>query len=381
MPTETPPELIVTNLNRNFTGVSATIDQLLRFQEHNYDLLFSGSPLPAVRSKPVSIWNAIAKSRRAPRSRQHILWHVRRNCEMFWAIFARDVLRFPIKTVFTSAAIRRHSAFPRFLISKMDAVIATSPKAAKFVPNVVAVVPHGVDTTRFQPAENRSLAWQNTGYPGTSGIATVGRVRPEKGTDLFVDTMIRVLPNRPGTTALIIGKTDAKFVRFKAVLERRIAEAGLSDRILFAGEIEKAALPDILSALSLLVAVPRYEGYGMTPLEAMASGTPVVVSDTGAFSTFVANGKSGLLVPVGDLGQTYDAVSNLLDDSLLAESMAQGARETAESEFSVDRELQGIGQVYQSLWQDKAIVGERPLLVRARQGFLKQYHKYIKKAA
>ncbi len=354
MPTETPPELIVTNLNRNFTGVSATIDQLLRFQEQNYNLLFSGSPLPTVRSQPVSIWSAIAKSRRAPRNRQHVLWHVRRNCEMFWAIFARDVLRFPVKTVFTSAAIRRHSAFPRLLISKMDAVIATSQKAAGFVPNVVAVVPHGVDTNRFQPAENRSLAWQNTGYPGTSGIATVGRVRPEKGTDLFVDTMIRVLPNRPGMTALIIGKTDVKFVRFKAALERRIAEAGLSDRILFTGEVEKAALPSILSALSLLVAVPRYEGYGMTPLEAMASGTPVVVSDTGAFSTFVANGKSGLLVPVGDLGRTCNAVSSLLEDSLLAESMSQGARETAEKDFSIAREFQGVDEVYQRFWQYEA---------------------------
>jgi len=381
MPTETPPELIITNLHRNFTGVSATIDQLLRFQEQNYDLLFSGSSLPAVRSKPVSIGHAIAKSRRAPCGRQHVLWHVRRNCEMFWAIFARDVLRFPIKTVFTSAAIRRHSAFSRFLISKMDAVIATSPKAARFIPNVVAVVPHGVDTTRFQPSGNRDLAWQNTGYPGTSGIATVGRVRPEKGTDLFVDTMIRVLPNRPGTTALILGKTEAKFIRFQAALERRIAEAGLSEQILFTGEIEKSVLPSILSALSLLVAVPRYEGYGMTPLEAMASGTPVVVSDTGAFSTFVANGKSGLLVPVGDVERTCKAVSSLLDNPLLAESMAQRSRETAENDFSIARELQGIDDVYQRFWQREAVLGESSLLARARQSFLKQYHKYHKKAA
>jgi len=355
MPTSSSssPELVVTNFNRNFTGVSATADQLLRYQEQEYELLLSGYPLPAVQAKPMSLWKALACSRKAPAGRPFVLWHVRRNCEMFWGLVARDLLRFPIKTVFTSAAIRRHSAFPRFLISKMDAVIATSPKAAEFVPGVVAVVPHGVDTNRFQPVKDRDFAWQKTGYPGTRGIATVGRVRPEKGTDLFVDTMIRVLPQRPGLTALVIGATEARFATFQEALKRQIADAGLSDRILFTGAIEKEALPKILSALSLLVALPRYEGYGMTPLEAMASGTPVVVSDTGAFATFVANGKSGLLIPVDDLECACEAVSRILDEASLAESMVQGARNTAEKDFSITRELRGVDEVYQSFWQQE----------------------------
>ena len=325
----------------------------MRYQEQEYQLLLCGHPLPAVVAKPVSLWKALAASRKAP-ARRPLLWHVRRNNEMFWALVARDLLRLPIKTVFTSAAIRRHSAFPRFLMSKMDAVIATSPKAAEFVSNVVAVVPHGVDTARFLPAADRAEAWRETGYPGTGGIATVGRVRPEKGTDLFVDTMIRVLPQRPGLTALVIGATEARFAQFQAGLERRISDAGLSDRILFTGAIEKEALPTVLSALSLLVALPRYEGYGMTPLEAMASGTPVVVSDTGAFATFVANGKSGLLVPINDLERACEAVSRVLEDATLAESMALGARETAVKEFSIARELRGVDKVYQGLWQNEA---------------------------
>ena len=152
MPHPGPPELVVTNLNRNFTGVSATIDQLLRHQERDHKVLFCGNPLPAVRAKPVSVREALSRSRRSPSNRPFVIWHVRRNCEMFWSLVARDILKLPIKTVFTSAAIRRHSAFPRFLISKMDAVIATSPKAATFIDrNLAATVPHGVDTERFYP--------------------------------------------------------------------------------------------------------------------------------------------------------------------------------------------------------------------------------------
>lgn len=352
MPSESAPELVVTNLNQNFTGVSATIDQLLRFQEKNHNTLFCGYPLPSVNSRPVSIRQAIAKSKQAPENRRHVIWHVRRNCEMFWALVARDLLKYPIKIVFTSAAIRQHSAFPRCLISMMDGVIATSARAAELVPNVVAVVPHGVDTSRFQPAGNRNLAWQATGYPGSAGIATVGRVRPEKGTDLFVQAMIRELPKHPGMVALIIGKTEAQYSQFKAKLERDISAAKLSDRILFTGEVPKNSLSPILSALSLFVAVPRYEGYGMTPLEAMAAGTPVVVSDTGSFAAFVANGKGGRLVPLGDVDETCMAIDAILGDPALQNSMAQGARETIVQQFSLENELQGIEQVYRSIWDE-----------------------------
>lgn len=345
-----PPELVVTNLHRNFTGVSATIDQLLRFQELNYSVQFVGTQLPAIATPPVSLWQAISASRQAPPDRPHIIWHVRRNNEMLWALLARDVLKCPIKIVFTSAAIRRHSAFPRYLISKMDAVIATSEKAAALVPHVVAVVPHGVDTDRFQPAADRAQAWQTTGYPGAHGIATVGRVRPEKGTDLFVKTMIRLLPSQPEWTALVIGKTDARFASFKADLQRQISQAGLDDRILFTGELEKDDLPDMLASLSLFVAVPRYEGFGMTPLEAMACGTPVVVSDTGAFAGFVRGRQSGSLVPLDDLNRTTVAIEALIDDPERRQTMASMARERAVQQFSVSRELQGIDAVYQQLW-------------------------------
>lgn len=346
-----PPELVVTNLNRNFTGVSATADQLLRYQEQQFRTLLAGYSLPAVQCQPISIRKAIAASKVAPSNRPYVIWHVRRNIEMFWAIFARDVLRYPIKTVFTSAAIRRHSAYPRYLISKMDAVVATSEKAAQLVPNVVRVVPHGVDIERFEPVEKRANAWQATGFPGTQGIATLGRVRPEKGTDLFVDSMIRLLPEHPGFTALVIGKADVKNQKFQAELQEKIKSAGLEDRILFTGELPKESLPGILSALSLFVALPRYEGYGMTPLEAMASGTPVVVSDTGAFSSFVANGKSGRLVPLDDLESSCQAISEMLTDPETLANMSLGARETAVEQFSVSRELAGLEEVYHELWE------------------------------
>ncbi|GAB4301696.1 MAG: glycosyltransferase family 4 protein [Roseovarius sp.] len=352
------PELIVTNLNRHFTGVSATAAAVLRWQAERYDLALAGHPLPGCPA-PIPLRAAIAASRRPPPGRAVTLWHVRRNPEMRAALFARDVLRLPVRIIFTSAAIRRHSALPRWLIGRMDAVIATSEAAAAWVPHVRAVVPHGVDTGRFVPAADRAAAWAATGWPGRAGIATIGRIRAEKGTDRFVAAMLRVLPAHPGLTALVIGRAARADRPFLARLKAEIAAAGLAGRILFPGEIAPEALPALMRALSLVVQLPRYEGYGMVPLEAMASGVPFVATDQGHYRAFAAAGRAGVIVPEqdGDLAapqgparQAAEAIAALLGDAERHAAMARAARELACARFSVAREGEGIAAVYEQLW-------------------------------
>lgn len=340
------PELIVTNFNRNFTGVSATAAGVVRQQACLYDMALAGVALPSCPD-PVSRAEARRLSRIPPPDRPFLIWHVRRNSEMRAALWARDVLRLPIRIVLTSAAQRHHSALPRWLISRMDAVIATTEAAAGFVPNVHAVVPHGVDCARFTPSPDRSAGWAATGYPGARGIATIGRIRPEKGTDRFVEAMLRVLPSHPDTTALVIGNAAWTDRGFLDGLKNRINAAGLSGRILFPGEIAPDALPELLRALSLVVQLPRYEGYGMVPLEGMASGAPFVASDTGNYHSFSAQGRAGIITDDEDTVPTLD---RLLTDSDRHAAMARAAREVAQTHFSIEREVEGVDKVYRMLW-------------------------------
>jgi mannosyltransferase len=266
--------------------------------------------------------------------------------------FARDILRLPIKLVFTNAAQRRHSLLPRWLISRMDAVIATTPEASSYVPESRVVVPHGVDTDRFRPAPSRSEAWGTTGYPGTAGIATIGRIRQEKGTDRFVEAMIDTLPHLPGYTALVVGKAAPEHAQFLARLKAQVAAAGLSERILFPGEIDAANMPDLVRGLSLLVALPRYEGYGVTPLEAMACGVPFVASDAGWFEQFSGGGAAGIVVPGGDPQASAEQIITLLSDPSRFQTMAENARNRATEQFSVASEADAINAVYEALWSE-----------------------------
>ncbi len=347
-------ELYVTNYNPHFTGVSATAACVLRQQIGRYDTALVGQPLPGAPA-PLTRAAAHAASMTAPRDHPFAIWHVRRNPEMRSAIWLRDVRRAPVRIVFTSAAQRLHSAWPRWLISRMDAVIATTQAAADFVPHVCAVVPHGVDTDIFRPSDNRAADWAALGHGGTHGIATVGRIRPEKGTDLFVDAMLRLLPERPGAVALVVGRAGGKHDAFLETLKARVASAGLAERLLFVGEVPPAELPRLMRALSLVVQLPRYEGYGMVPLEGLASGVPFIGSQTGYYAAFSDAGRVGTVVPHNAPDAAAEAAAALLaraDEADQAAGLAQAARAVAQDRFSARAEADGIDAVYQDLWQD-----------------------------
>lgn len=347
------PDLYVTNFNQNFTGVSSTAASVVAAQKSQFDLRLVGHPLPNCAS-PISKRYAYKLSRAKPQNRPFAIWHVRRNPEMRAAIWARDVLRLPIKIVFTSSAQRLHSIYPRWLISRMDAVIATTPEAAKYVPNVHAVVPHGVNTELFKPAVDRTKAWQSLGYGGKMGVAAVGRIRPEKGTDVFVDAMLQVLPKHPDLVALVVGKAAKEHVGFQQKLIDRITAAGLSDRLVFVGEVGPDKMPALMQGLSLMVALPRYEGYGMTPLEALASGVPFVGSETGYFKEFSNQGTLGTVVPLENANLGAVAIEAWVGDEdrlLRASELAPGF---VKQQHSIGHEVAGINAVYEGFWSDDA---------------------------
>ena len=341
--------IFVLNMHRNFTGVSATAAAVARRQLDRYDVTLVGRPLPGC-PEPVSLGEALRLSRRKPPGRNFHIWHVRRNAEMWAGLMARDVFGLPVRLVFTSAAQRRHSLVPRWLIARMDAVIATTPEAARFVPGAHAVVPHGVDVDRFHPAAARAKAWAESGYPGAAGIVTIGRIREEKGTDRFVSAMIAALPQLPGYTALVLGRAAPEHAAFMARLKAQVADAGLADRILFPGEIDAALMPGLMRGLSLLVALPRYEGYGVTPLEAMASGVPFVSSDAGWFREFSGKGAAGTVIADGDPQAAAAEIVAILSDPERHAAMAEAARMRALERFGVAAEADGINAVYEELW-------------------------------
>lgn len=348
-PVSDDPEVIVFNLKQRYTGVSATVNALVPLQLQQWAMAYCGTPL-SNGVKGMTLRQAIRLSRNPPQGRKFRIWHVRRDHEMMAGLWARDVLGLPIQLVFTSAAQHLHGRFPRWLISRMDAVISTTSLAASFVPNTTAVVPHGIDLTRFRPPPSKLTAWRESGLPGDYGIGVFGRVRPDKGTDVFVHAMLKALPQLPGCTAVIAGLAQPQHHAFQQDLQRQIDAAGMHDRILFVGEVPAAEVHSWYQRCLLCVACPRYEPFGLTPFEAAATGCALVCSRTGAFDQLAIPGLTGEMVDTDDVDGLAKAVLQVMTDPARAVAMGQAALQRVGSHFSLAQEAAGIGRVYQKLF-------------------------------
>lgn len=354
------PEVIVFNLKKRYTGVSATVNALVPLQIQHLKLAYCGTPLPNGVAG-LTLKQAIQLSKRPPAGKAFRIWHVRRDHEMMAGLWARDVLRLPIKLVFTSAAKRQHGWFPRWLISRMDAVICTSDQAAQFVPNCKAVVPHGVSVQRFTPPPNKLLAWTDrhnpdwgpfNDLPGRYGIGLFGRVRPEKGTHVFVQALIQALPHLPEVTAVIAGLAQPQHQAYQQELQAKINAAGLQDRIVFLGEVPASHIHDWYRRCLVAVACPRYEAFGLTAFEAAACGCALICTRAGAFEDLVQPGVNGELVNAEDPQALAQAMLNVLSSPESAAAMGQAALMRVRQQFSLEHEAAGIERVYQQMWSN-----------------------------
>ncbi|WP_416795412.1 glycosyltransferase family 4 protein [Ciceribacter azotifigens] len=342
-------EVIAPNFKQRLSGVTSTIIQLVPVQNRlGQKVATLGPGLPA--SLPRIGYADLLRLWNRPRSGQKRVWHARRNNEMLAGLVLRDLLRMPLKILFTSASQRRHTRWTKALIARVDAVVATSARTAAYLDVENSVVMHGIDTARFSPPADKAAAKRAVGLDPERKIAgCFGRVRRQKGTDLFVDTMIALLPSRPDWIAIIAGRATASHAAFETELKERVAKAGLSDRILFVGE--HTNINDWYRALDLFVAPQRWEGFGLTPLEAMATAVPVVATDVGAFPELIVTGEqeTGVVIPADDLAAMTAAAGAFMDDP--ARLSAAGTRALAHvtENFSIEGEARRLGEIYAAL--------------------------------
>ena len=341
--------VIAPNFKQRLSGVTSTIIQLVPVQNRlgqKVAVLGPGLPadLPHIRFR--DLW----KLWRSPEGRQDRVWHARRNIEMLPGILLRDILRMPLKLVFTSASQRKHSRWTKFLVRQMDAVIATSAKTSAYLEVPNSVIMHGIDCEIFRPAPNKTEAKRACGLdPDLRYIGCFGRVRHQKGTDLFVDAMIELLPSHPGWAAIVAGRATAKHVDFENGLKAKVKQAGLADRILFVGEHKNIA--DWYRVLDLFVAPQRWEGFGLTPLEAMATAVPVVATDVGAFAELIRTDAptTGVVLDTISAEAMARATAQMIASPEDLARMSENALTHTRSIFSIEREALSLGEQYKRL--------------------------------
>jgi glycosyltransferase involved in cell wall biosynthesis len=173
-------------------------------------------------------------------------------------------------------------AFKRLLVERYGVAPAT-----------VRIVPPPVDLEQFTPGD-RAAARKRLGVAGRPVAVSVRRLTPRMGLDDLIHAWA-ALPQR--RAELHIAGTGPDRER----LERIAQELGLAERVHFLGAVADDRLPDVYRAADVCVAPSRQlEGFGLVALEALACGTPVVVSDSGGLPEAVAGLSGELVVPAGD---------------------------------------------------------------------------------
>lgn len=344
MPESREIEVVAPNLKRRLSGVTATVVRLIPVQARMIGIVATGPGLPAdLPHIP------LARAATLPRNRWRV-WHARRNTEMALGLILRHLLRRRYRLLFTSAAQRRHTGFTRWLIRQQDALIATSPQAASYLERPATVILHGVDTQVFHPAADRAALRRDMGLdPQALLIGCFGRVRAQKGVDLLVEAALRVFPRHPKAQLVFSGRITTDNRAFADDLMAKAQAGGLADRVRFLGEIPWEDVVRLYRALDLFAAPARWEGFGLTPLEAMASGVPVIASRVGAYETLIRDGETGTLVAREDVDALAAALDRWLSDDPGREAAGRAARAHVEANHAIEGEARAIVAVYRRL--------------------------------
>jgi D-inositol-3-phosphate glycosyltransferase len=194
----------------------------------------------------------------------------------------------------------------------------------------IRVVPWGIDTNTFTP---EGPAAQRNERPRLLAVADLGE-------RAALETLLRALTRVPGAELMIVGGPAGAAMRNdRAYLElARFAGAmGIAERVMFTGQVEHGMMPALLRSADLVISTCQYEPSGMTSLQAMACGTPVIAPALGGHMDAVVDGTTGILIPPGQPALLAQRIRQLLAHPMLIEAYGMAAADRARSRYSWDR--------------------------------------------
>jgi len=230
-------------------------------------------------------------------------------------------------------------------------------RALERAPDRVVEMPNGVDVDSFAPGPDSAGRRAALGIPGdavvAAFIATLDRAHHFKRLDLAIDALAR--SGERGLHLLVAGGGEL-LEGFRA----RAAAAGVGDRVHFLGAVPHAELPGVLRAADLiLLTTEPPESFGIVLIEAMASGLPAVASDYPGVRAVVDPGENGILVPVGDVAATAEALHEIIAiGGPQRRRMGAAGRAKAEREWGWPRLVERMDAAYAgAIERRRGIVG------------------------
>jgi|ERR1051326_2352131 glycosyltransferase involved in cell wall biosynthesis len=248
------------------------------------------------------------------------------------------------------AGVRFSELKRRIQVACIDRFIAVSDTVRewlcddlKVAATKIRVVKNGVNVQLPKTNQHGELRRAICADPAQSIVLTTARLHDGKGIVYLIEAA-KLLPE----IQLVICGDGPERGR----LEEAVRKAGLQNRVTFLGHRED--VPDLLSACDVFVLPSLYEALGLSVLEAMAAGKPVVATAVGGLKETVRDGVNGLLVPPRDAMSLATTIRRLLTEPGLAKSLGENAKNRVARDFSVETMVDGVTGVYEELLSDQS---------------------------
>jgi len=247
------------------------------------------------------------------------------------------------------------------IVAEADRVIAECPQDEEDLirlynadPATISVVPCGFDPAEIWPITKPLARFALGLAPDERVILQLGRMVPRKGIETVIRGFARLLHHHNISARLLIvgGESDEpdpqatpEIGRLQAIA----AEEGVTEQVQFVGRRGREALKYYYSAADVFVSTPWYEPFGITPVEAMACGTPVVGSAVGGIKFTVRDGETGYLVPPNNPTLLADRIAHLYEHPKLMAVFSRQAIRRANDLFTWQKAAQAMAAVYEEV--------------------------------
>ncbi|MCI8352700.1 MAG: glycosyltransferase family 4 protein, partial [Clostridia bacterium] len=206
----------------------------------------------------------------------------------------------------------------------------------------INVAPNGININMFNGVEKDYEFRRQYALDNEKIILFMGRLVYEKGVQHLISAMPKILSGYHDAKLIIAGKGG-----MLEELKAQVASMGLGNKVYFTGYMDQKQVCKMYKCADISVFPSTYEPFGIVALEAMLSGTPVVVSDIGGLNEIVEHGVDGMKSYAGNANSLADSILELLYNPALADSVVKKARLKVKNEYNWAKIAQDTHFIYQ----------------------------------